>query len=427
MKLATLKVGGRDGSLVAVSRDLSRAASAAAVVPTMLEALEHWDETAPALETLYDALNNNAAPGAFAFDQRACAAPLPRANQWLDASTYGAHGKLMKASLKLERQPHADFPLLLQGMPSDFLGPFDDEPLPSDDVDIDFECEIGVITGAVPARPTLDQAGAAIRLLVMLNDWTLRGVVPKEIASGFGFMRAKAPVAFGAVAITPDEAGEAWRNFRLNVRAKIWYNGKPWGDVSAAGMDYGFDQLVAEVLRIGACCRAPLSARDRSPKAIPRRLARPMLPKSGAMRSLLPVRLLAPTCTSATWFVWKPWMPMAGRCSVLSNNARLRLPNRTQVLGRSLLFCEQKEAKTLCQLEFTGRRRCTPGSKSFLLPFFKKDASLGSSSRCSQNYDHRVTSQRVVAGAGGFTRQLQLQHLIAGCNQRIHGKSTQGA
>ena len=247
MKLATLKVGGRDGSLVAVSRDLSRAASAATVVPTMLEALEHWDETAPALEALYDALNNNAAPGSFAFDQRACAAPLPRANQWLDASTYGAHGKLMKASLKLERQPHADFPLLLQGMPSDFLGPFDDEPLPSDDVDIDFECEIGVITGAVPARPTLDQAGAAIRLLVMLNDWTLRGVVPKEIASGFGFMRAKAPVAFGAVAITPDEAGEAWRNFRLNVRAKIWYNGKPWGDVSAAGMDYGFDQLVAEV------------------------------------------------------------------------------------------------------------------------------------------------------------------------------------
>jgi len=247
MKFATLRNGNRDGHLIVVSRDLTRAASAKNIVPTLLDALEHWDQVAPQLEILSTSLNNNTAPNSFAFDQRACAAPLPRANQWLDASTYGAHGKLMKASLKLERQPHADFPLLLQGMPSDFLGPFDDEPLPSDDVDIDFECEIGVITGAVPARPTLAQAGASVRLLVMLNDWTLRGVVPKEIASGFGFMRAKAPVAFAAVAITPDEVGDAWRDFRLHLRAKIRYNGKPWGDVSAAGMDYGFDQLIAEV------------------------------------------------------------------------------------------------------------------------------------------------------------------------------------
>ncbi len=153
----------------------------------------------------------------------------------------------MKASLKLERQPHADFPLLLQGMPSDFLGPFDDDP-PSEDVDIDFEAEIGAITGAtVLARASRETAGAAIKLLVLLNDWTLRGVVPKEINSGFGFMRAKAPVAFAAVAITPDEVGDAWQNHRLNLRVKIHYNQKPWGDVSAAGMDYGFDHLVQEV------------------------------------------------------------------------------------------------------------------------------------------------------------------------------------
>ena len=247
MKLATLKGGGRDGRLVVVSRDLTRAVSAASVVSTMMEALERWDDVAPRLAALSADLDRDNAPGAFGFDQRACAAPLPRANQWLDASTYGAHGKLMKASLKLERQPHADFPLLLQGMPSDFLGPFDDEPLPTDDTGVDFEAEIGVITGALPARPSRAQAGASIKLLVMLNDWTLRGLVPREIDSGFGFMRAKAPVAFAAVAITPDEAGEAWQDFRLNLRVKIWYNDKLWGNVSAAGMDYGFDQLVAEV------------------------------------------------------------------------------------------------------------------------------------------------------------------------------------
>lgn len=247
MKFATLRNGSRDGQLLVVSRDLTRAV-AAPIAPSLLDALERWDEVSPALAALYERLNNDPAAG-FAFDQRACAAPLPRANQWLDASTYGAHGRLMKASLKLERQPHADFPLLLQGMPSDFLGPFDDEPLPSDgeDINIDFEAEIGVITGAVPARPTRAQAGAGIKLLVMLCDWTLRGVVPQEIASGFGFMRAKAPVAFAAVAVTPDEAAHAWQDFRLNLRVKIWYNGKPWGNVSAAGMDYGFDHLVQEV------------------------------------------------------------------------------------------------------------------------------------------------------------------------------------
>jgi len=247
MKLATLKSASRDGHLVIVSRDLTRAVSAASMVSTMMDALEHWDEVSAGLAELSSALNEARAIDAFAFDPRACAAPLPRANQWLDASTYGAHGRLMKASLKLERQPHADFPLLLQGMASDFLGPYDDEPLPSDDVGIDFEAEIGIITGAVPARPSLAQAGAAIRLLVMLNDWTLRSVVPKEIDSGFGFMRAKAPVAFAPVAITPDEAGDAWRDFRLHLPVKIWYNGTLWGNVSAGGMDYGFDLLVQEV------------------------------------------------------------------------------------------------------------------------------------------------------------------------------------
>ena len=247
MKLATLKNGTRDGQLVVVSRDLKLAVPAQPLAATMMEALERWDEVAPALGALYAALNLETAPNAFAFDAKAAAAPLPRANQWLDGSTFSAHGNLMKRSLKLERQPAAAFPLVVQGMCSDMNGPCDDEPVASEDEQIDFEAEIGVITGALPVRATVAQAEKAIRLLVLVNDWSLRALVPAEINSGFGFLRSKAPTSFAPVAVTPDEFGDLWRNGRLHTSVQVYYNGQHWGHPSTAGMDYSFFELAAHV------------------------------------------------------------------------------------------------------------------------------------------------------------------------------------
>jgi fumarylacetoacetate (FAA) hydrolase len=244
VKLATLKGGGRDGRLVVVSRDLKSAVSASAVVSTMMEALERWDSVAPGLSDIYAALNEGTHGDAFLFDPKAAAAPLPRANQWMDASTFSAHGNLMKRALKLERQPSAAFPLILQAMASDLLGPLDDEPVVAEDELIDFEAEIGVITGALPARPSLEQAQSAVKLITLLNDWSLRALVPPEINSGFGFLRSKAPTAFAPVAVTPDELGPAWKNGRVHRPVCVEYNGKSWGNPSAAGMDYSFFELI---------------------------------------------------------------------------------------------------------------------------------------------------------------------------------------
>lgn len=245
MKLATLKGGGRDGRLVVVSRDLKFAVSAAAIVSTLMEALERWDDVSPKLNKLYTALNAGKAEGAFAFDHRAAAAPLPRANQWMDASTFSSHGNLMKRALKIERQPSAPFPLILQANPSELFGAYDDEPVVAEDELIDFEAEMGIITGAVPARPSLEQAAASIKLITLINDWSLRALVPTEIGSGFGFLRTKAPTSFAPVAITPDELGDAWRDGRVHLPVQVHYNGQQWGNPSAAGMDYGFPELIA--------------------------------------------------------------------------------------------------------------------------------------------------------------------------------------
>lgn len=245
MKLATIRNGQRDGALVVVSRDLQHAVAAQPVAATMMDALERWNDVEAALTALYQQLNAGRAAGAFRFDQRAAAAPLPRPNTWLDGSSFGAHGKLMKQSLRLERQPAAPFPLMLQGWANEILGPCDDEPLPSEDVDIDFEAEVGVVTSAVAARANIAQAQAAVRLLVLINDWTLRAHVPPEIASGFGFLRAKAPTAMAPVAVTPDELGAAWRDGRVHLPVQVEYNGRHWGHPIASGMDHSFFELVA--------------------------------------------------------------------------------------------------------------------------------------------------------------------------------------
>jgi fumarylacetoacetate (FAA) hydrolase len=245
LKLATLKNGERDGALVIVSKDLRRAVHAKPIAATLMSALERWDHVAPQLAALYLRLNTGNVADAFGFDQAQAAAPLPRANQWLDGSTYSSHGDLMKRSLKLERPPSAPFPLMYQGMASELLGACDDEPAVSEADQIDFEAEIGVVAGPLRAGASVAEAAAAIKLIVLLNDWSLRALVPAEINSGFGFLRSKAPTSFAPVAVTPDELGSSWRDGKLQLPVLVHYNDKPWGHPSAAGMDYSFPQLVA--------------------------------------------------------------------------------------------------------------------------------------------------------------------------------------
>ncbi|TXT39984.1 MAG: fumarylacetoacetate hydrolase [Comamonadaceae bacterium] len=250
MKFATLKDGTLDGCLVLVSQDGSRAVAASAIAPSLIHALQHWDAVAPALQTLSDALNSGTAANSFAFDPSACAAPLPRAPQWLDASAFLNHGQLMERAFNTP--PIPDFetvPLMYQGASDDFLGPHDDVPLPSEADGIDFEGEFGVVCGPVPMAATSAQALACVRLVVQINDWSLRAMGPREMKSGFGFLQAKPSTAFAPVAVTPDELGDAWRDGRVHLRLHVQWNGERFGEPHGGEMNFDFGQLIAHAAR----------------------------------------------------------------------------------------------------------------------------------------------------------------------------------
>jgi fumarylacetoacetate (FAA) hydrolase len=250
MKLASLKHK-RDGKLVLVSRDLARAVDATHIAPTLQSALDDWARCEPELQALYEELNANLAPGAFAFDERACASPLPRAYQWADGSAYINHVELVRRARGAELP--ASFwtdPLMYQGGSDDFLGPRDDIVAASEDWGIDFEGEVAVITDDVPMGTTPEQARAHIRLLLLVNDVSLRGLIPKELEKGFGFFQSKPASAFSPVAVTPDELGEAWREAKLHLPLRSWLNDSPFGKPDA-GVDMSFDfgQLIAHVCK----------------------------------------------------------------------------------------------------------------------------------------------------------------------------------
>lgn len=250
MRFATLADGTRDGQLVVVSRDLKTAVSAGGVAKTLQAALDDWDAVTPALQALYDALNAGEASDAFAFDAKTALAPLPRAHQWLDASAFLSHGVLMQKALGLDVNPQADAaPLIYQGASDDFLGPYAPAGFPSEADGIDFEGEFGVILGDVPMGADVQAGEAAIRLVVQINDWSLRALAKREMASGFGFLQAKPSTAFAAVAITPDELGPAWSEGRIHLPLTVSLNGKLFGRPDAAKMDYRFGQLIAHAAR----------------------------------------------------------------------------------------------------------------------------------------------------------------------------------
>ncbi|MDJ0684559.1 MAG: fumarylacetoacetate hydrolase family protein [Alphaproteobacteria bacterium] len=262
MKLGTLRDGSRDGALAVVSRDLSRAVSAQEIAPTLQAALDDWDRVAPDLAALSDALNTgklNTGKGAdaFPFDPARMESPLPRAYQWADGSAFVNHVELVRRARGAEMP--ASFwtdPLMYQGGSDAFLGPRDPIPLIDDAHGCDFEGEVAVITGDVPMGATPEQAGEQIRLLMLVNDVSLRGLIPGELAKGFGFFHAKPSSAFSPVAVTLDELGDAWSDGKLSLPLECRLNGDLFGKPNAgADMTFSFPRLIAH-----AAATRPLGA-----------------------------------------------------------------------------------------------------------------------------------------------------------------------
>ncbi|MFK4440360.1 fumarylacetoacetate (FAA) hydrolase [Caballeronia udeis] len=251
MKLATLKDGTRDGQLVVVSRDLRTAAIADAIVPTLQRALDDWTFYAPQLLDLSDSLNQGRARHAFAFDPKACMAPLPRAFQWADASAYVNHVELVRRARKAEMPPEFwTDPLMYQGGSDDLLGPTDDIVCASEAYGIDFEAEVAVITTDVPMAVKPADALRHVRLLMLVNDVSLRNLIPAELGKGFGFFQGKPATAFSPVAVTPDELGDAWHEGRVHRPMIVHWNGKKVGQPDCGtDMVFNFGELIAHAAK----------------------------------------------------------------------------------------------------------------------------------------------------------------------------------
>ncbi|MEA3091737.1 MAG: fumarylacetoacetate hydrolase [Caballeronia sp.] len=251
MKLATLKDGTRDGQLVVVSRDLRTAAIADAIVPTLQRALDDWTFYAPQLLDLSDSLNQGRARHSFAFDPKACMAPLPRAFQWADGSAYVNHVELVRRARKAEMPPEFwTDPLMYQGGGDDLLGPEDDIVCASEAYGIDFEAEVAVITTDVPMAVKPADALRHVRLLMLVNDVSLRNLIPAELGKGFGFFQSKPATAFSPVAVTPDELGEAWHEGRVHRPMIVHWNGKKVGQPDCGtDMVFHFGELIAHAAK----------------------------------------------------------------------------------------------------------------------------------------------------------------------------------
>ena len=252
MKLATLRRGGRDGRLAIVSRDLQHCLLVPGIAPTLQAALDDWDGIAPRLQERAAALEvSHAHADVLPFDATQCAAPLPRAYHWVDGSAYVNHVELVRKARGAEMP--ASFwtdPLVYQGGSDDLLGPRDDAPFGDEAWGIDFEAEVAVITDDVPMGTDVAGAAAHIKLITLVNDWSLRNLIPGELAKGFGFYQSKPATAFAPVVVTPDELGEAWRDCKVHLPLSSRINGRVFGQPEAGvDMTYSFAQLIAHVTR----------------------------------------------------------------------------------------------------------------------------------------------------------------------------------
>jgi fumarylacetoacetate (FAA) hydrolase len=250
LRLATLDDGSADGTLVAVSSDGTRAESVSHIAPNLLYALEHWERVARTLERSCEALDAGDLSASFEFDSTRARAPLPRTFQWCDASAFLAHGELMERAFNTQPMPDArEVPLIYQGASDTFLGPCDDVPLPDEADQIDFEGEFGVIVGATPMGVSPTDALGFIRLVVQLNDWSLRAFGPREMRSGFGFLQAKPSTSFAPIAVTPAALGAAWQDGRLAMNLLVERDGVWFGEPDGRDMHFHFGELIAHVAR----------------------------------------------------------------------------------------------------------------------------------------------------------------------------------
>jgi fumarylacetoacetate (FAA) hydrolase len=257
MKLASYQDGSRDGQLVVVSRDLSTAHYATGIATRLQQVLDDWNFLSPQLQDLYETLNHGKARHAFPFEPQRCMAPLPRTGQWADGSAYLQHIELVRRARGAPVPEGIDQAPVLYQLPSDaFLGPCDPVCAASEDLGIDFEAEVAVITGDVARGASPDQALEGVRLLMLANDITWREQVPQEVARGYGFCHAKPATAFSPVAVTPDELGPAWSGGRVHLPLQVNWNGRKVGLCDAgADMAFHFGQLIAHL-----CVHRPLQA-----------------------------------------------------------------------------------------------------------------------------------------------------------------------
>lgn len=245
MKLATLPERGPDGRLIVVSQDGRRWLPGDPAAPTLQAAIETWTDAEPALRRIAVELEGGAGES---LEGLRPAAPLPRAWQWLDASAFPSHGALMQQAFKLPPIETAA-PLMYQGMSHQFLGPTDDTPLPSEADGIDFEGEFGIVVDATPMGVSAVEARGHIKLIVQINDWSLRTIAPIEMKTGFGWIQAKPACSMAPFAVTPDELGDAWRDCRVALDLLVDWNGERFGAANGREMAFGFDELVAHAAR----------------------------------------------------------------------------------------------------------------------------------------------------------------------------------
>jgi fumarylacetoacetate (FAA) hydrolase len=256
MKLATIKNGSRDGRLAIVSKDLSRAVFADSIAATLLEAIERWTAVEGALCARYEKLGRDEVPGAFAFDPVQAMAPLPRCYQWLDGSTFSNHGSLMERAFNNGiNNEYERYPLVYQGASDDFIGPRDPVRLPSESDNMDFEGEIAVIVDEVPMGTPKERIASHIKLLMLVNDVSLRAFASREMKTGFGWIQAKPSTSFSPVAVTPDELGSAWAGGRLELPLQVQRSGAWFGHPNGNEMTFDFFRLI-EHTAYSRCLRA---------------------------------------------------------------------------------------------------------------------------------------------------------------------------
>lgn len=250
MKLASTRAG-RDGQLLVVSQDLSRAVAVPEIAPTLQSALDRWDETSPALSATYDRLNRGEVGDALSFDPHHCAAPLPRAYQWADCSAYVNHVELVRKA-RGAAMPESFWhdPLVYQGGSDRFLGPCDPIELAAADWGLDFEGELAVITDDVPMGTTPEDALQHVCLVMLVNDVSLRELIPGELAKGFGFYQSKPASSASPVAVTPDELGASWRGGKIHLPLVSHLNGRLFGNPNAGvDMTFSFAELIAHITK----------------------------------------------------------------------------------------------------------------------------------------------------------------------------------